>query len=889
MRSFKFGLLATLVAVAAGCGDSTPTNPPPAPPPPPPSPPGAVVAAIAVTPPSTTLAPGAKQLLSAVARNSAGQTVAATLTWQSSVTGVATIDASGMVTAVTPGVTNITASSGGVTSNPVIVTVAAASGPVGSVIVDKASVLLPATGQSAQLTAQILSPQGTPSGGTVTWTSSAPAKVSVSAAGLLLAKEIGSAQIFAEAGGVRSAPTLVLAAAPQPGAPLVTDAQVVSVGSPPSGVGSQFEVTLQGVPAPAPGTVVLAAETAPVAGKVVSSRQSSAGLVVTLALAPLYQLFSDYNFSLTLDLSAFPLDAVPAASLRSTRSARPTPSAVWNAARRNPRQGPAKSMAFDVLAPFQGFECEGSIKPQLLGTPIQLTIENNLKLVLDDRPGYSKHALEGSAALMGSAGLKLKAGFSGSGRCDAQVQLRLPVFGAFSVLVMPAVRFGLGAELEGEVLLVQGELGVEGKIGFSPSLGWECGGLTLACRGLDGISPLNEFKTKSKFPSEHDMQAKISAHFYLVAGLDAAILGGLLNAKIVEARIGPKQSFDLAFEEDQIERTDYAASYDLKIEGVVEPGGALKKAIEAVIDDDATGVSFSAGFSTDISESPKGTLSASKARVRPGDDVEFTVDLQSNTLAYFLLGYNVLGVELYRKREDETEFSLWKSMSLIASNRATYKWTPVEADAGKYQLAALVNTQIPTPLLEVSPSSITPVEVSCFSGGSARASVLQAATTCADTWVGTSSLTIVTPGAPGASIISRQNITWTYDPISSLPGVISYTASGTFDLAFTTPEPGCTITLSPNTFTITPSPLTPQALSIIDDGVTPPTYVFGGSQIVKTTSTTSCPGKDDAVTPFNGFLVLFAAGTGPYAPGQATLAGATNDGGVVTTWNFTRP
>ena len=57
-----------------------------------------------------------------------------------------------------------------------------------------------------------------------------------------------------------AAPTLVIVAQPQAGA-------------------------LQGVAVPALGTLLMAAEMAPVAGKVVATRQASAGLVVTLALA----------------------------------------------------------------------------------------------------------------------------------------------------------------------------------------------------------------------------------------------------------------------------------------------------------------------------------------------------------------------------------------------------------------------------------------------------------------------------------------------------------------------------------------------------------------------------------------------------------------------------
>jgi hypothetical protein len=748
------------------------------------------------------------------------------------------------------------------------------------------------------LKAQLLDPQGAPTTGTVTWTSSAPEKVSVDAAGLVVAKAIGSAQIFATAAGIRSAPTLVFVAQPQSGALLITDAQVVSVGpllglaaGEVPGVGTQFEVTLKGVAAPAPGTVVLAAETAPVAGKVITTRQDAGGLVVLLAIVPLYQLFSTYDIALNLDLSALPFEAVPDRAARAARPAGSALSASWNAGRRDQPHGPAAAPAFDVLAPFRAFDCDASLKPELTGSAIQLSLENKLTLVLDDRPGYSKHALEGSAALVGNAGLKLKAGFKASGRCDAQVQLKFPIFGWFSLLVMPGVRFGLGAELKGNIKLVQGELGVEGKIGFSPVLGWECGGATPACRGLDDLARKNEFKTKSRIPTNKDPEAIVSAQFYVLAGLDAVIGGGLANAGILEARVGPEQSFNMAWEDDQAARTEYAASYDLKLEGVVEPGPALKKAIEKVIDDKGVEVNFAAEFSTPLSESPKGILSLSKALVRPGAAVDFTVQLTPSTVSYDLLGYNVTGVELYRKREDESEFKQWKSMPMTASNqdRFTYQWVPVEADAGKYEFAAFVNTQIPTPLLEIGPNSIKPLEVQCFSGGAPAPMGSQGPAACFDTWAGTATLIAKTPGLPTANITSTSTITWTLDPSISGNGFTYYNATGSFDLAFNTPEPGCTITLSPRTFVIVKDSLTPSRLGIIDNGFTPASYGFSGSQLVNFTTTASCPGKPDVVTQFNRYFAMFASGSGPFTAGQASLTGKSDDGAIESTWDFRRP
>jgi hypothetical protein len=725
-----------------------------------------------------------------------------------------------------------------------------------TIVIEKPWIFFPAIGASTQLTAQILDAQGNPSPGSVTWTSTATDKVSVDATGRVTALAIGSTQIIAESAGVRSAPTLVIVAQPKPGALLVTDTQVVSVGPPvglppgaPPGVGTQYEVMLRGVAAPSPGTVMLAAETAPIAGKVIATRPDAGDLIVTLALAPLYELFSNYEIVWTIDLSAFPLEAVPVQSAASTLSAR------WHAERHGSSRPLAKKRSSAELEPFKAFDCDAEIKPQLLSAPIELSPEVNLKLVVMDQPGYSKHALEGSATLTGRAGLKLKAGFKASGKCEAKAQFKLPVFGAASVIVMPAVNFGLGAELEGEIRLVQGELGVEGKVGFSPVAGWECGGSSPDCRGLDDIREVNEFKTKSKIPSENDMQAKVSAQFYILAGLDLAILAGLGNAEILEAKIGPQQSFDLAFEEDQAARADYASSYDLKLAGVVEPGAALKKAIEMVIGDDTTGVSFKAEFSSDISESPKGSHSVNKTRVRPGERVDFTVDLLADTVAYFLLGYNVTGVELYRKRDDELEFTPWKSMSLIASNRATYQWTPTIADAGNYDFAAFVNTQIPVPLLEIAPNSIQKVEVSCFSSspdslfGSkttrfvTRAGIGTQVPTCADTWVGTASSGDDVYGPNQSQSILTLKVDTRID--TGDPAIVAYYAEGTVNIRNLGLEQlGCTLTPTQFTFdreTGTPAPgREGEANQFLVDYTRVPA-TFSGAGFVRVTQTVMCP------------------------------------------------
>lgn len=121
-RLTRLSVFALVVVIACSSPSSEVTPPPPATPPPPP-PAGATVAAITVTPANTTLSLAGTSVLTAVATDAAGLTVVTTFTWQSSRETVATVDASGKVTAVAAGSAIITASSGTVKSGGVTVVV----------------------------------------------------------------------------------------------------------------------------------------------------------------------------------------------------------------------------------------------------------------------------------------------------------------------------------------------------------------------------------------------------------------------------------------------------------------------------------------------------------------------------------------------------------------------------------------------------------------------------------------------------------------------------------------------------------------------------------------------------------------------------------------------
>ncbi len=131
-------LLSGLLALAAcgGGGTVAPPPPPPNPPPPPPPPPPAPVATVTVAPSAPVLVPNQTVLLTATAKDAAGNTLTGrTITWSSSAEATATVS-NGLVTAAAAtGNATVTASSEGKNGSTVVtVNPGGFVGPQGGVV-----------------------------------------------------------------------------------------------------------------------------------------------------------------------------------------------------------------------------------------------------------------------------------------------------------------------------------------------------------------------------------------------------------------------------------------------------------------------------------------------------------------------------------------------------------------------------------------------------------------------------------------------------------------------------------------------------------------------------------------------------------------------------------
>src|SRR6266513_2387044 len=170
------------------------------------------VASVSVSPASASLLPTQTAQLTATLLDSTGTVLTGrTVTWSSSSTGVATVNGSGLVTAVAVGSATVTAASEGrsASSSVTVTTV-----PVASVTVTPASGSL-YVGQTVQLTATPKDSAGNPlTGQTIAWSSSDTTIAKVSASGLVTARGAGSATITAASGGKSGTSTITAAIVP---------------------------------------------------------------------------------------------------------------------------------------------------------------------------------------------------------------------------------------------------------------------------------------------------------------------------------------------------------------------------------------------------------------------------------------------------------------------------------------------------------------------------------------------------------------------------------------------------------------------------------------------------------------------------------------------------
>ena len=172
---------------------------------------GAVVDQVIVEPDQVTLLAGETVQLSATVLDAEGNILPVSVTWSTSDPAVATVDAGGLVTAVSTGTADIVATSGSVEGSSAINVEAV----IDQIIVEPAQATLVLLGdETVQLSATVLDTDLNPLPVSVTWSTSDQAVATVDAGGLVTAVSEGTADVTASYGGVESSAAITVEAMP---------------------------------------------------------------------------------------------------------------------------------------------------------------------------------------------------------------------------------------------------------------------------------------------------------------------------------------------------------------------------------------------------------------------------------------------------------------------------------------------------------------------------------------------------------------------------------------------------------------------------------------------------------------------------------------------------
>lgn len=607
------------------------------------------------------------------------------------------------------------------------------AGPAVRIEIAPSAVLLTGAGATRALVAVGYDADGNETEVDVTWTTSDASVAAIAGDGTLTAQtDFGSAQVVARAGILASPPALAVVAQPVAGAVLVEDEQLISgpVAVSPDdeyGVGWRYAVRLNGMSAPATGTVLIAAGGAPIAGRVVDVAPAGSDIDVTLELMPLPELFERLVINETIPLDAGDAQ-VDASLVRDYSLGRGLAGEIVLA----PRTAGVWSTSAAAVAAAAGefqlgpFTCETSSSTPEIDLPKpEIKLEQTLNVEIGYNDGLERLAIVGDIDASFGYRPVLKVEFEGEIDCNATpLRIPLPITGFASWGFAAIVPIGVGLKLEGKLTLAEVGFDVSAKAGASATLGVDC-------PGGGACGPLTSFEKK---PFEHAFELvapdELGDQAHLELGATGYALAKLAfgsplltstHLELIEGQAGIKQAVDLKLAHTQVEDDEYASSFDLTSEITLGPGEDLQKGLDAL--GNLLGVEIDATLNLaenldPLAESPKGTLAIEPAAVTAGDTSDvatFTIELSPVTYVGL---QSVDSVQIFWKKDDDAGgFTLEPAPADCSgltgsSGQTTFECETDfgEEDVGMQRFAAFVHARlfdVPVPIpLEIGMDSV---------------------------------------------------------------------------------------------------------------------------------------------------------------------------------------
>lgn len=484
--------------------------------------------------------------------------------------------------------------------------------------------------------------------GPVTWASSRPELVAVDGSGVVSGIAVGSAQVTATVGELKAS-TLALTAQLVPGAMQVTDAQLARRFVPvdattPYGPGFRYRVDLVGVTPPAPGTILVASEAAPLAGRVVEV----SGQTVTLEVVPVSQVFAAIELHETF--TNLPRE-VPQRTLSHVTTTTNGNGTTTYSVKKQP-------LEFE-LGPFD-CEVEAGVAPAFEFQQADFTVTDEPVYEVEFTSARQRLIMTDEPVVSVTLKPTFKADLAGKLECKLELYKReFPVPGPVGIFFGASVLAGVGFGLEAKVPLVDGvSVLMTSQVKGRVRAGVDCTNFVCApVKEVEVQKPMGTFapQVDLALPTalpKLELTADVFSYLDVKAGVTILRRFSFdtprdVDLDLVDTKLGLRATASLATEARQVQERGYASSYGLSLHGEVSAGEHIDKVLELL--GAALGVSFEVkDLDVPLAQSPKAAVTLNQRSFGAGDTVRAEAKFDPATVTFPLVGDNLEKVRLYR-------------------------------------------------------------------------------------------------------------------------------------------------------------------------------------------------------------------------------------------------
>lgn len=557
----------------------------------------------------------------------------------------------------------------------------AEEGGISYVLIEPSGVLLTPDQPSVDLVAVAYDAAGNPLEGEVTWFTDDP-DITLDDGTVTAVNGLGSAQVTAIVDGVESAPAFIMLAEPTEGAVLIPDAAVTDGYEVDPvddwGLGWKYAITVEGLDAPEPGTIVLSGGELPIMGRLVSVTEDD----WVLELVGPDEAFVDFLIDEDIDLTGVRPEMDP--SLEGTHEL-VQDGDTW-----------VVQSIDGAERGFGSYECDAQFSGAQIGLgQMKAELNHDLSFEFDwsSDDGFQRMLVLGELELKGEVVVSASAAVEGTLACRTDVfKIPVPVAGPISAVARPQVEFGDGLDYSGKLQVLDMGVKVAASAKGTFKAGLDCS--TDECDWVGDFEPTAGVTfTTNTMDLSQDFRFEASVKKFNYEQMQLAIWAGpveLWSLGLQETKAGIQEEWKLSPNLVQAKNGSFSSTEKLNI--FVEHSSPLMASAQQTLNQ-ITGLlkvtlpSFTLTYSPYVlAQSPRADPSLQEPfrlnsqSIMEGEDIEVTLDLDPNTNDWMFID-NVDTVALYTLREN----TLTEIQRITAGTNQTqfvFTWTPTAEDEG---------------------------------------------------------------------------------------------------------------------------------------------------------------------------------------------------------------